>query len=138
MGLRGPRSSADLAVIGPNGIETVRRPEPPDHLTDEQAAEWREIVNRLSADWFPRETHSMLEQYCRAITRARRVAQLLNNMETGETFDVKEYRDLLRSEAELSGVIMSLATKMRISQQSSYDKSKKKPTNNARALFERR
>jgi hypothetical protein len=59
MGVRGRHGVAELAVIGPSGIETVRRPEPPDELTDEQATEWRAIVNRLGADWFPRETHPM-------------------------------------------------------------------------------
>jgi hypothetical protein len=127
MGNRGRVSAAALTVIGPGGIETVRRPEPPIELTDDQAEEWRAIVNRMPADWFTRETVPLLVQYCRTIVRARRLAQLLNNTEKSEELDVKEYRDLLRSEAEQSGVLMSLATKMRISQQSTYDKSKKKP-----------
>lgn len=127
MGNRGRVSAAALTVISPGGIETVRRPEPPIELTDEQAEEWRAIVNRMPADWFTRETAPLLVQYCRTIVRARRLAQLLNNTEKSEELDVKEYRDLLRSEAEQSGVLMSLATKMRISQQSTYDKSKKKP-----------
>jgi hypothetical protein len=33
MGARGRHGVAELAVIGPGGIETVRRPEPPDELT---------------------------------------------------------------------------------------------------------
>jgi hypothetical protein len=41
MGIRRGASAADLAVIGPSGIETIRRPEPPEELTDEQAVEWR-------------------------------------------------------------------------------------------------
>lgn len=127
MGNRGRVSAAALTVIGPGGIETIRRPEPPAELTDEQAEEWRAIVNRMPAEWFTRETEPLLVQYCRTIVRARRLAQLLNNTEKSEELDVKEYRDLLRSEAEQSGVLMSLATKMRISQQSTYDKSKKKP-----------
>lgn len=127
MGNRGRVSAAALTVIGPGGIETIRRPDPPAELTDEQAEEWRAIVNRMPADWFTRETEPLLVQYCRTIVRARRLAQLLNNTEKSEELDVKEYRDLLRSEAEQSGVLMSLATKMRISQQSTYDKSKKKP-----------
>jgi len=34
-------------------------------LTDEQAEEWRAVVSRMAADWFPRETHGMLLAYCR-------------------------------------------------------------------------
>lgn len=127
MGTRGRKSSASLAVISGSGIETIRRPEPPEELTDEQAEIWREVVSRLPADWFPRETQPMLAQYCRHVIRARRLAQLLDATERAEEFDVKEYRDLLRSEEEQSRAISSLATRMRISQQASYDKSKKKP-----------
>lgn len=127
MGTRGPRSTAALSVIGPGGLETIRRPSPPADLTAEQADEWRAIVNRLPADWFARETHAILAQYCRHIVRARRIASLIEAAEGAKTFDVDAYRDLLRSEEEQSRAIASLATKMRISQQSSYDKSKKKP-----------
>lgn len=135
MGNRGRTSSAALAVIGPSGIESVSRPVAPDELTDEQAGEWLAIVNRMPADWFPRETHPMLAQYCRHVVRARRLALLLDKVESSEAFDVKEYRDLLRSEEEQSRAIASLATKMRISQQTTYDKSKKKPQS-ARKLWE--
>lgn len=135
MGVRGRQGSAEIAVIGPNGIETVSRPHAPNDLTEEQAEEWREIVNRMPADWFPRETHPMLAQYCRHVVRARRLAQLLDKVESSEEFDVKEYRDLLRSEEEQSRALASLATKMRISQQTTYDKSKKKPSSN-RKLWE--
>jgi hypothetical protein len=58
MGVRGRTGIAELTVIGPGGIETVKRPDPPGELTDEQATEWRAIVNRLGASWFPRETAS--------------------------------------------------------------------------------
>lgn len=126
MGTRGRTSAAALAVIGPNGIETVRRPDPPSDLTDEMADLWVSVVNRLPADWFPAETQPMLAQYCRHVIRARRLAQMIDATEKSSEFDVKEYRDLLRSEEEQSRAIASLATKMRISQQTTYDKSKKK------------
>ena len=35
--------------------------------------EWCAVVNRMPADWFPRETHGMLVQYCRLIVGARRL-----------------------------------------------------------------
>ncbi len=37
MGTRGRPGVAELAVIGPSGIETIKRPEPLSELTDEQA-----------------------------------------------------------------------------------------------------
>lgn len=45
MGVRGRASAADPAVIGPSGIETIRRPEPPTESIDEQAIEWCVVVN---------------------------------------------------------------------------------------------
>lgn len=117
MAKRGRVPAASLAVASIATIETIERPDAPYDLTDEQADEWWAVVNRMPADWFPRETHGMLAQYCRHVVRARRLAQLLNKLETSEDVDVKEYRDLLRSEEEQSRAISSLATRMRISQQ---------------------
>ena len=110
-------SAASLAVIGPSGIETIRRPEPPSELTQEQAIEWRAVVNRMAADWFPRETHGLLVQYCRLVVRARRLAQLIDMEEQSDEFNAKKYRVLVRAEEGISRAICSLATKMRISHQ---------------------
>jgi hypothetical protein len=118
MGVRGRKSSVELAVVGPSGIETIRRPEPPSELTEEQAIEWRATVNRLPPDWFPRETHPMLVQYCRLIVRARRLADLINQAEADEEFDVGAYRDLLKSEEAVTRAIASLSTRMRLNQSS--------------------
>lgn len=128
MGSRGRTSSAALSVKAATVVEAIQRPDAPYDLTDEQSEEWWAVVNRMPADWFPRETHAMLAQYCRHVVRARRIAQLLNAAESAKDFDVKEYRDLLRSEEEQSRAIASLATRMRISQQATYDKSKAKPS----------
>lgn len=125
MGTRGRKSGAELSVVSP--IETISRPDAPYDLTDEQVDEWWAIVNRMPADWFPRETHPMLAQLCRHIVRARRLSQLLNAMERKPEFEMKDYRDLLRSEEEQSRAIASLSTKMRISQQATIDKRKTKP-----------
>jgi hypothetical protein len=127
MKTRGRNSAASTEIAALAIVESIQRPDAPYELTDEQADEWRAIVNRLPADWITRETYALLVQYCRHVVRARRLAVLLDKAEKSENFDVKEYRDLLRSEAEQSGAMMSLATKMRISQQTTYDKSKKKP-----------
>src|SRR5690606_26023062 len=47
------------------------RPQPPDDLTEDQAAIWRAVVGRLPQAWFPRETHEVLAAYCRHITTHR-------------------------------------------------------------------
>jgi hypothetical protein len=128
VGARGPQAQASqgLTVIGGNGIEAVRRPDPPCGLTDEMAHEWRTIVNRLPADWFPAETHGMLAQYCTHIVRARRVRDALNRLESSEDFDPVEYRQLLASEAKQSREISNLAVRMRLAQSTTHDREKKK------------
>ncbi len=117
MGTRGRTSAAELSVISGGGVETIRRPVPPDDLSDEQAEEWRAVVNRLPADWFPRETHGMLAQYCRHVVAARRCAQLVAEIEGASEFDLGAYDKALKMQEREGRAISSLATRMRISQQ---------------------
>lgn len=126
MGARGRKAAAALTLLDPGKLEAFQRPAPTAGLTEEQADVWRSVVNRLPADWFPAETWPLLEQYCRHVVRARRLATLLDQAERSEQFDAKEYRDLAAAEVVQSNAISSLATRMRISQAATYDKSKKK------------
>lgn len=124
---RGRKSSAALTVISGDGIVTISRPDPDESLTEEQAKEWRDVVNRLPAEWFPRETHGMLVQYCRHVVSARRIATLLAGIEGGRKVDVGSYDQLLKMQEREGRAISSLATRMRISQQSTMSEQKKKP-----------
>jgi hypothetical protein len=108
---RGRKSGASLAIRPVTPIETAPRPAPPEQLSDEGAAEWREIVDRLPADWFTRETHALLVQYCRHIIAARRVSQLIAVLEEDEKLDFKAYHDALKAQQRESGILASLATK---------------------------
>lgn len=128
MKTRGRTSAAAteiMAVAAP--LERIQRPDAPYDLTDEQTQEWWAVVNRMPADWFPRETHALLADYCRHVVMARRVAQLIKQAESSESLDVVEYDRLGKMAERESRVIASLATKMRLTQQTTYDKSKKKP-----------
>tara|TARA_R100000365_G_C2748614_1_gene80753 strand:- start:5285 stop:5698 length:414 start_codon:yes stop_codon:yes gene_type:complete len=117
MGARGRKSAASLAVAS-RPVEVVQRPDAPYDLTDEQSEEWWAVVNRMPADWFPRETHGMLAQYCRHVVAARRVAQLIADREAQVgALDVEEYDRLLKMQEREGRAISSLATRMRISQQ---------------------
>lgn len=137
MGTRGRASAAAMTVISGGGIETVRRPDPPADLTVEEADEWRAVVNRLPADWFPAETLPMLAQYCRHTSAARRVAHLIERMQSDEEgFDIKDYDRLLKMQERESRCLASLATKMRISQQTTYDKSRKKGSGESKKPWE--
>lgn len=117
MGTRGRKSAASLSVISGDPLQTIPRPEPLSELTDEQAAEWRIVVGRMPADWFPPETHALLAQYCRHVIRARRLAQMLDAMEQGADFDLAAYDKLLKAEEIQSRAIGAIATRMRITHQ---------------------
>lgn len=134
MGNRGRTSGAALSVVSAAGgaVSVVRRPAPPAELTEEQAQEWRAVVDRLPAEWFPRETHGLLAQYCRHVVAGRRIAQLIERLEDAETFNVEDYDRLLKMQEREGRALSSLATRMRISQHATYDKTRKKPIEGAR------
>jgi len=129
MNKRGRRSAASLeiAAINAGGMASAPRAKPPADLTKEQAAEWLLIINRLPADWFQVETLPLLAAYCRHIVQARRVASLIQAAETSDEFDIHEYDKLLKMQERESRALATLSVKMRLSQSTTYDKSKKKP-----------
>ena len=117
MAKRGRPSAASLEIATVSTVETISRPDAPYDLTDEQSEEWWAVVNRMPADWFPRETHGMLAQYCRHVVAARRVSQLIAACERADELDVEQYDRLLKMQEREGRAISSLATRMRISQQ---------------------
>jgi hypothetical protein len=105
----------------------VPRPDAPYDLTDEQAEEWWAVVNRLPADWFPRETHGVLAQYCRHVVTARRVAQLVAACEAEADLDLAQYDQLLKMQEREGRALSSLATRLRITQQATVSAKAQKP-----------
>lgn len=127
MGTRGRVSAASLEVAKPVDVERIQRPDAPYDLTDEQSEEWWAVVNRLPADWFPRETHALLSQYCRHVVAARKVAQLIGVSEGAAEFDIAQYDQLLKMQEREGRALSSLATRLRITQQSTVSPKTKKP-----------
>ena len=117
---RGRRSSAELAVIGPGGVETIRRPEPPVELGEHEAATWRRIVAAYPADRFDPGAQPVLAQLCRHVEAARKLAALIRAEEEGEEFDLDAWQALLRAQDRESGRIAMLATRLRLTPQSRY------------------
>jgi hypothetical protein len=129
MAQRGRKSASALALMQVAGTtQAIQRPDVPYDLTDDEGAVWRAVVDAEPADWFRPSQLPLLSQYCRHVVRANRVAQLLLAEEKSESLEVENYDRLLKMQERESRAIASLATKMRIAQQSTYDKSKKKPT----------
>lgn len=127
MATRGRKSAASLEV-SPAKIETIERPDAPYDLTDEQTEEWWAVVNRMPADWFPRETHGVLSQYCRHVVTARRVAQLVATCESEPDLDLNQYDQLLKMQEREGRALSSLATRLRITQQATVSAKIKKPS----------
>jgi len=123
MGERGRKSREDLAVV-PQVIEVIPRAKPPSDLTDEQADEWNAVVARMPADWFGRETHGLLTQYCRHVVASRRVADLIAAVEKEKELDLDQYDKLLKMQEREGRAMSSLATRMRLSQQTQWSEQK--------------
>lgn len=125
---RGRKSAAALAVASVSIVATMERPKCPHDLSDEESEIWWSVVNRLPADWFPDETHPLLAQYCRHVVQSRRIAELIERASGDPDLAISAYDRLLKMQERESRAIASLSTKMRISQQTTYDKSRKKGT----------
>ena len=136
MAKRGRKSAASLEVVPPVAVEAVERPDAPYDLTDEQAEEWWAVVNRLPADWFPRETHALLTEYCRHVVKSRRIAQLIADAESAEEVDIDTLDKLYKMAERESRAISSLATRMRISQQATSTHRANKGTRGVRKPWE--
>ena len=118
MGTRGRASVAQIETRG--AVTLVNRPDAPLDLTPEETAEWVEIAEAMPADWFTRETHGLLKQYCRHIIAARRVAQLIDQEMAREDMEVAALDRLLQMQARETSAIKAMAASMRVSQQASY------------------
>lgn len=123
---QGRQSAAALSVRQ----NEAAKPEPPGDMPVDQAVIWRRVAAGLPADWFGVETYGMLVQYCRHEDRANTLAKAINRVEaqgepTGK--DKGRYMNLLHEELAQTKAMIELATKMRITQQATYDKSKRKP-----------
>lgn len=117
---RGRKSAASQDIATISTASMVQRPEPPLDMTPVEEDVWREIVESMPADWFPKETHGLLVQYCRHIVAARKVGMLIDAASSRDQVDVMELDKLLGMQARETGALKAMAAAMRISQQASY------------------
>jgi hypothetical protein len=64
---RGSKSAAShsiVPIVAPLGYP---RPEPPSELSEDEATEWRAIVDAVPTDWVKHEQHPLLVNYCRHV-----------------------------------------------------------------------
>ena len=71
----------------------------------------------MPADYFPRETHAVLAQYCRHVVASRRVAQLITQATSGDALDVDTLDKLYKMQEREGRALSALAQRMRLTQQ---------------------
>ena len=115
---RGRVGSSALEILKTSPIEVIGRQPAPHDLTDEETEVWVSIVNHESADSFDPSSAPLLAQYCRHTVAARKVAELILKAESSTDLTITDRQRLYSMQAQESKTLCSLATKLRISQQS--------------------
>jgi hypothetical protein len=123
-------------TVSPVGLSVIERQRPPHDLTDEETVVWASVVETEPADWFSPSTVPLLAQYCRHVVHARRIGELIERATSDPDLDVKDYDRLLKMQERESRAIASLATKMRVAQQSTRNDRLNKKTGPARKPWE--
>jgi hypothetical protein len=95
--------------------------QPPKALNKDEVAEWFKIVNTAPADWFSDSNTGALEQYCRHVVAARRIAKLIEAHTSKPCYDQNHYFKLARQQLAESKMIRSLMTSMRLTHQASME-----------------
>lgn len=121
MGARGRKSAAGLSVVTGN---FGGRPEPSPELNAEQAAIWRETVSSEAADFFSTAAlRSMLSDYCRHRASAAVVSEIIDTFKPEwlkASEGARRYYGLLKMRESETRAAASLATKLRLTNQSRY------------------
>ena len=92
------------------------RPEPPDELPELAQQTWRDVVSGFRGDWF-QGSEAILTAYCQTVVVERQIAAMLSQCGTEDT----RYPELVRLYTSVVGTLISVATKLRLTPQSSRD-----------------
>lgn len=126
MGARGKQSavSRETRPVVVQGGFGSHRADPPDDLTEEQKAIWRETVMSEPSDAFATAaTKAMLKDYCRHRSEADRWSAVIDSFKTEWVKNVegiKRMEGLSRLREKETRGAATLATKMRLTNQSRY------------------
>jgi hypothetical protein len=116
------KSAASLSVVQVKPKDA--RIAPPLFLTERQKELWLEVANAKPADWFTEDCKSLLVAYVKAIASHEVISTRIDQIESGAL--VLELRDedrLYAMQERQARLIQSLATKMRLTNQSRYQNS---------------
>ena len=109
------RSEASLTVV-PSGLP-ARLP-PPADLTPDQTLRWRAVVDSKPNDWFGPDSAALLKEYVRAEAMCDLLAEKIEAATTAaDAAVIKTFLDMRDKESRR---LTSVATKLRLTQQSRY------------------
>lgn len=118
MGARGPQSYVQLTPI--NGGRG-KPPQPDPKLTPSQAAHWKQLTASKPNGWFNRDDLLLLAELCRALDMCDRLAERIDAMDVRHGYFESLQNALGLRDKEVRRVTV-LATKLRLTPQSRYDK----------------
>ena len=113
---RGRRSGEALGIAAVQ-VNVRTRPDPPEGLNSDEEKLWREITEALRPDWFEPETVPLLAQYVRHAVLAANIGKRIN---LAGPID-REFIKLARLHLAQTAALIRLATKLRLTIQSSTD-----------------
>lgn len=140
MARRGRKSAAELSVIRgagplfPGGPH--EKPDPPAELSDDEAKVWRNTVEAMRPGWFTAETLPLLQRYCVHVVLAQRIARAIDPADLEN--DIGRFDKLTSMHVRQTKAMLSCATKLRLTHQSTtnYKARKHDPTARLRKPWE--
>ena len=118
---RGRKSTASLTVL-PTVLKPVET-DAPEHLSDQEKAEWKKIVDRMPTGFFTAEMFPMLAALCQHIVSQKKISAIIDGMGQMSATDpeaIKQYDRLLAMRERESRAMASFSTKLRLTPQSRY------------------
>ncbi len=122
MAKRGRPSQADRSTVIEGSFG--KRPDPPDSLTNRQAEVWLAVVAGEKVEVFNTATlRALLANLCRHTESAENLSKVIDefNLDGLKNEDgAKQYQTLLRMRELETRAVLSIATKLRLTNQSRY------------------
>ena len=118
---RGRKSAAELSIVA---LNPITRPDPPGDITASQKKIWKSVVDGEPIDFFQTAAlQDMLKNLVRHQDTANRVSGVVEEFDIGwikSDDGEKKFANLLRLRDREASAASSLATKLRVTNQSRY------------------
>lgn len=111
MNQRGRRSAESRLSVVPF---VAPLPDPPASLTDSEAAIFRETAAAMPSGWFRADSMPLLVEYSRAVDACNKLAAMRDQ----QGMTMRDLAVLLAAHEKQARLVVTLATKMRLTQQS--------------------